>query len=54
MKNNKNFPGSTNLTKIIITIPNTRIYLYIITPVKVEYGWILYEWADVYSRAEGE
>ena len=29
-------------------------YIYIITPVKVEYGWILYEWADVFSRAEGE
>ena len=27
---------------------------HIITLVKVEYGWILYEWACVFSRAKGK
>ena len=26
-------------------------YIYIIARVKVKYGWILHEWADVFTRA---
>ena len=44
----------TNLVMAFITLDFCTVYIYLIARVRVQYGEIFHEHAQVFSRAEGE